>query len=74
MTLDGITLAAAVRELQFVEGAKIEKIQMPAADEILLQLHTQEGKKRLMLSSNASSCRVCLNQAGSEADCEYPFE
>ena len=27
MTLDGITLAAAVRELQFVEGAKIEKIQ-----------------------------------------------
>ena len=43
MTLDGITLAAAVRELQFVEGAKIEKIQMPAADEILLQLHTQEG-------------------------------
>ena len=63
MTLDGITLAAAVRELQFVEGAKIEKIQMPAADEILLQLHTQEGKKRLMLSSNASSCRVCLTSA-----------
>lgn len=60
MTLDGITLAAAVRELQFIQGAKIEKVQMPSSDEILLQLHTKDGKKRLVLSSNASSCRVCL--------------
>lgn len=63
MTLDGITLAAIVQELQFAVGAKIEKVQMPSADEIVLQLHTQDGKARLLLSCNASACRVCVTSA-----------
>lgn len=60
MTIDGITLGAIVRELQPLCGAKIEKIYQPTRDEVLLLLHTPQGKRRLLLSASAGDCRVHL--------------
>ena len=60
MTMDGVTLHKIVEELSSLTGAKIEKIQQPASDEIVLRLHTLSGKKQLVLSANASDCRIHL--------------
>ncbi len=63
MIIDGITLAAAVIELHSLYGAKIEKIYQPARDAVLLQLHSGEGKKRLLISASGSDCRIHLTEA-----------
>ena len=63
MTLDGITLNALVGELQILCGSKIEKIHQPERDEIVLLLHTMQGKKRLVLSANGAECRVHITSA-----------
>ena len=63
MTLDGITLNALVGELQILCGSKIEKIHQPERDEIVLLLHTMQGKKRLVLSANGAECRVHITAA-----------
>ena len=61
MTLDGLSIAALVAELApLLSGAKIEKINMPAKDEIVLLLHTKEGKKRLALSASGGEARIHL--------------
>lgn len=63
MTLDGLTICALVTELApLILGAKIEKINMPQKDEILLLLHTKEGKRRLLLSASASDPRLHLTE------------
>ena len=62
MTLDGLTLRAILRELAFLEGAKIEKVRQPQRDEILLILHTSQGKKQLVLSASAGDCRIHLTE------------
>ena len=62
MTLDGLTLSAILKELAFLKGAKIEKVQQPQRDEVLLILHTEEGKKQLVLSASAGDCRVHLTE------------
>jgi len=60
MTIDGISLAAAVLELRSLYNAKIEKIYQPTRDEVVLHLHSTEGKKKLLLSASGSDCRIHL--------------
>lgn len=62
MTLDGLTLHAIVAELQDIVGSKVEKVFQPEREEVVLLLHTQEGKKRLVLSANGGECRLHLTQ------------
>lgn len=63
MTLDGLTLRVIVDELSRLKDAKIEKIYQPARDDIVLLLHTKEGKKRLVLSASGGDCRIVLTSA-----------
>ena len=62
MALDGVTLAYLVNELapQLI-GARIDKIHQPEKDEIHLQLR-QQGSRRLLLSTSATSPRFHLTQ------------
>ena len=60
MTIDGITLRAVVEELQMLVGAKIEKIYQPEREEIVLLLHTKQGKRRLVINAGGSECRLHL--------------
>ena len=62
MALDGVTLAYLVDELapQLI-GARIDKIFQPEKDEIHF-LVRQQGSRRLLLSTNATSPRFHLTQ------------
>ena len=62
MTLDGLTLRGIAEELQSLVGAKIEKIHQPEREELLLLLHTQSGKKRLLLSAAGGDSRLHLTE------------
>ena len=56
MALDGVTLAYLVNELApLLSGARIDKITQPEKEEIHLQLRLQQGSKRLLLSTSATS-------------------
>ncbi|MBR5926307.1 MAG: NFACT family protein, partial [Firmicutes bacterium] len=47
-------------------GAKIEKVQQPEADEIVLQLHKDAVRKKLL---------ICLSSSGSRIHfVEHPYE
>jgi predicted ribosome quality control (RQC) complex YloA/Tae2 family protein len=62
--LDGIVLRSLSAEFtQTLLGARIEKINQPEKEEIILQLHNQGKKYRLLLSANASAPRVHLTDA-----------
>lgn len=62
MALDGVTLAYLVNELapQLI-GARIDKIFQPEKDEIHFLLR-QQGSRRLLLSTNATSPRFHLTR------------
>lgn len=62
MALDGVTLAYLVNELapQLI-GARIDKIFQPEKDEVHFLLR-QQGSRRLLLSTNATSPRFHLTQ------------
>lgn len=62
MALDGVTLNYLVKELapQLI-GARIDKIFQPEKDEIHFVLR-QQGTRRLLLSTNATSARFHLTQ------------
>jgi predicted ribosome quality control (RQC) complex YloA/Tae2 family protein len=61
MALDGVTLACLVNELApQLMGARIDKISQPEKEEIHLQLRLQQGNRRLLLNSSATSPRFHL--------------
>ncbi len=67
MTVDAIILAQVVRELrQRTVTAKIEKVHQPTKDELAFILHTKDGKKRLVLSADASDARIHITSTSKE--------
>ncbi|MGI6169537.1 MAG: Rqc2 family fibronectin-binding protein, partial [Christensenellales bacterium] len=61
MTIDGIMLHAITAQLQNYIGSKVDRIFQPEKDEIILALRQKtQGNCRLLLSANASHCRVSL--------------
>ena len=74
MPLDAITLSALAKELNAkLEGAKIDKIQQPERDMILLSLHGREGKQKLLLAAGTGNARVQLTEASFENPAEPPM-
>ncbi|MCL1822942.1 MAG: NFACT family protein [Oscillospiraceae bacterium] len=62
MSFDGAFLHIVKTEMlqQDLVGSRIEKIHQPSREEIVLSLHTKSGGKKLLLSANPASARVCL--------------
>ncbi len=62
MTLDGLTLSACVKELQSqAADAKIQKVQMPGKEEVVLSLYSaQAGSFRLCISADAGDCGIYI--------------
>lgn len=59
MALDGIFLYHLKNEIeQFAVGSRVDKIYQPSRDELVINLRSREGSKRLMLSCNADSARI----------------
>ena len=54
MATDGLSLYACVKELQGLVGGKIDKVQQPNRDTVILHIHTPEqGRVRLLLCIHA---------------------
>ena len=69
MAYDGFMAAAALSEMkQSLEGSKIEKISQPEPDQILMQLRTQNGRKKLLLDVSPQGSRIQFT----ELDLENP--
>ncbi len=59
MPLDAVSLAALRAELaQALSGARIDKIQQPTRDSLLLTVYTRSGSRRLLISAAGSGARL----------------
>lgn len=71
MPLDAVCLTGVVRELrEAVLGLRIEKIQQPARDQVILTLR---GNKKLLLCAGASQARIHLTTAVRENPAQPPM-
>lgn len=59
MALDGIFLYHLRNEIaDFAIDSRVDKIYQPSRDEIILNLRSREGSKKLLISCNADSARI----------------
>ena len=59
MATDGFTMYACVHELQPLVGGKIDKVQQPDKDIVILHVHTPNtGRVKLMLCIHAENGRI----------------
>ena len=71
MPLDAVCLSGVVRELQeTVVGLRVEKVQQPARDQIILTLR---GNQKLLLCAGASQARMHLTRAVRENPASPPM-
>ena len=63
MPLDAVFLSALTQELSAqVTGAKVDKVQQPERDVLLLSLRSRQGNCRLLISAGTGSARVHLTE------------
>ena len=61
MATDGLSLFACIRELQGLVGGKIDKVQQPNKDIIILHIHAPAiGRVKLMICIHAENGRIQL--------------
>lgn len=59
MPLDAVFLSALIKELApALTGARIDKVQQPEKDLLLLSLYTRDGNRRLLISANVGAARL----------------
>lgn len=74
MALDAVFLTALCDELQRqVVGAKIDKVQQPERDRILLSIRSRQGNHRLLLSAGTGAARVHFTEQKFEQPQEPPM-
>ena len=73
MPFDAMFLTAVAAELRpTLVGARVDKVQQPARDTVVLQLRGRDGGGRLLLSANGNRPRVHLTQAQLENPAHQP--
>ncbi len=70
MPLDSFCLSGIIRELQDIVGLRIEKVQQPARDQVVLSLR---GGRRLLLCAGASQARIHLTGLSRENPASPPM-
>ncbi len=73
MPLDAIALSAQTAELQELAGFKIDKIQQPEKDMVVLVLRGPSGARRLLLSANSANPRIGLTESRFENPAAPPM-
>lgn len=59
MALDGILLYHLKNEIaEFAIDSRVDKIYQPSRDEIVINLRSREGSKKLLISCNADAARI----------------
>ena len=70
--MDGLTLSAVVYELRSIVGGRIEKVQQPEKDELLISIHTAGGSCRLLISASPENCRIVLTDEKKTSPVDAP--
>lgn len=70
--MEGLNLNASLIEMQKLIGGKIDKVQQPQKDVIVLHVHTSGGNFRLLLSAIPDSARVQITERKYENPQEAP--
>ncbi len=74
MPLDAITITALCSELsERLEGAKIDRVQQPERDMLILSLRAKTGNLRLLLAAGAGNARVHISGESMENPAEPPM-
>ena len=58
MPFDALFLSAVTEELMPAVGARIDRVQQPTRDTVLLQLRSREGSWKLLITVNPNHPRV----------------
>ena len=74
MAFDAGMLACVIHELKTVaQGGRIEKIYQPERDEIVLQMRTLAGGKRLLINAGSNCPRIGFTSAQRENPMQAPM-
>ncbi len=74
MPFDAVFLSAVTAELRTsLVGSRIDKVQMPSRDLVVLTFHGQNGNGRLLLSASSNSPRIHLTTASLENPPQPPM-
>ena len=74
MPLDAIYLSALTGELrEKIEGGRIDKVQQPERDMLLISLRSKGENLKLLLSAGTGRARVQLTESGYENPAEPPM-
>jgi len=74
MANDAVFLSALIEELKpLLVGARIDKVQQPAKDQIVLGIHTLEGNRKLVMSCAGGNSRFNLTAADIENPAKPPM-
>ena len=74
MPMDGFTLSFLERELQnLLAGGRVDKVNQPERDTLVLLLRSQGGNHRLVLSANANQARIQVTAQNYENPSEPPM-
>lgn len=67
MAFDAGMLACCLQEIRALSiGARVEKVFQPEKDEIVLQMRSQEGGKRLLINAGSGAPRICFTEMQKE--------
>ena len=74
MALDGIFLYHLKNEIaQFAIDSRVDKIHQPSKDEIIINLRSRQGSKKLLLSCNADAARIHFTEFPPENPAKPPM-
>lgn len=74
MAFDAGMLACMIHEIGTVAlGGRVEKIMQPARDEIVLQMRTTQGGKRLLIQAGCNNPRIGFTDAARENPMQAPM-
>lgn len=74
MAFDACLLSALIKELNTVaSGGRIEKIFQPERDEIIFQIRTHEGGKRLLINAGSNNPRMVFTEIQKENPMQAPM-
>ncbi|MBR3556310.1 MAG: NFACT family protein [Oscillospiraceae bacterium] len=73
MPLDALCIWEVTKELQALVGSRVDKVQQPERDVLLLHLRGGAGAVRLLVSAGSGSARVHLTRMDRENPAEPPM-
>ncbi len=74
MAFDACFLSCIINEINLIaSGGRIEKIYQPERDEIILQMRTREGGKRLLINAGSNNPRIGFTETQKENPMQAPM-